>query len=108
MRRNTKQEFKSATVQAAKAAGAGNLPGGVKRMLDKILNPQLDWRTLLAMQIQGEFKNDYTFRTQSRKGADSGYWLPGMDYDTTTYVAIALDVSGSIFDDMLIDFIKRS
>ena len=102
-----KQEFKSATVQAAKAAGAGNLPGGVKRMLDKILNPQLDWRTLLAMQIQSVIKNDYTFRTQSRKGADSGYWLPGMDYDTTIDVAIALDVSGSIYDDMLLDFLSE-
>ena len=102
-----KQEFKSATVQAAKAAGAGNLPGGVKRMLDKILNPQLDWRTLLAMQIQSVIKNDYTFRTQSRKGADSGYWLPGMDYDTTIDVAVALDVSGSIFDEMLRDFLSE-
>jgi len=102
-----KQEFKSATVQAAKAAGAGNLPGGVKRMLDKILNPQLDWRTLLAMQIQSVIKNDYTFRTQSRKGADSGYWLPGMDYDTTIDVAVGLDVSGSIFDEMLRDFLSE-
>lgn len=102
-----KQEFKSATVQAAKAAGAGNLPGGVKRMLDKLLNPQLDWRTLLAMQIQSVIKNDYTFRTQSRKGADSGYWLPGMDYDTTIDVAIALDMSGSIFDDMARDFLSE-
>ena len=36
------QEFKNATMQAAKAAGAGNLPGGVKRALDHLLNPQLD------------------------------------------------------------------
>ena len=102
-----KQEFKSATVQAAKAAGAGNLPGGVKRMLDKLLNPQLDWRTLLAMQIQSVIKNDYTFRTQSRKGADSGYWLPGMDYDTTIDVAVALDMSGSIMDEMARDFLSE-
>ena len=101
------QEFKSATIQAAKAAGASNVPGGVKRMLDTLLNPQLDWRTLLAMQIQSVIKNDYTFRTQSRKGADSGFWLPGMDYDTTIDVAIALDMSGSIFDSMARDFLSE-
>lgn len=102
-----KQEFKSATIQAAKAAGAGNLPGGIKRMLDSLLHPQLDWRTLLAMQIQSVIKNDYTFRTQSRKGADSGFWLPGMDYDTTIDVAVALDMSGSIMDAMARDFLSE-
>ena len=63
-----KQEFQNATMQAAKAAGAGNLPSGVKRMLDKFLNPQLDWRELLAMQIQSIMRSDYTYQTPSRKG----------------------------------------
>ena len=103
-----KQEFKSATMQAAKAAGdAGNLPNGVKRMLDQLVNPQLDWRTLLAMQIQSVIKSDYTFSRPSRKGQDSGYWLPGMDYEQSIDVAIALDMSGSIDDIMSRDFLSE-
>ncbi len=103
-----KQEFKSATMQAAKAAGdAGNLPRGVKRMLDKLVNPQLDWRQLLAMQIQSVIKSDYTFRTPSRKGLDSGFFLPAMDYEQSIDVAIALDMSGSIDDVMSRDFLSE-
>lgn len=103
-----KQEFKSATMQAAKAAGdAGNLPNGVKRMLDQLVNPQLDWRTLLAMQIQSVIKSDYTFSRPSRKGQDSGFWLPGMDYEQSIDVAIALDMSGSIDDIMSRDFLSE-
>ena len=103
-----KQEFKSATMQAAKAAGdAGNLPRGVKRMLDKLVNPQLDWRQLLAMQIQSVIKSDYTFRTPSRKGLDSGFFLPAMDYEQSIDVAIALDMSGSIDDEMSRDFLSE-
>ena len=102
-----KQEFQNATMQAAKAAGAGNLPGGVKRMLDKLLNPQLDWRQLIAMQIQSVIKSDYTMMNPSRKGLNEGFYLPGMDRETTIDVAISMDVSGSIHDTMLRDFLSE-
>ena len=100
-----KQEFQNATMQAAKAAGAGNLPGGVKRLLDKFLNPQLDWRQLLAMQIQSVMRSDYTMQTPSRKGRDEGYYFPGLDRETTIDIFVSLDMSGSIFDDMARDFL---
>ena len=102
-----KQEFQSATMQAAKAAGAGNLPGGVKRILDHLLNPQLDWRQLIAMQIQSVIRSDYTMMNPSRKGLNEGFYLPGMDRETTIDVAISMDVSGSIYDEMLRDFLSE-
>lgn len=102
-----RQEMQSATMQAAKAAGAGNMPAGVKRLLDDLLNPQLDWRELLAMQIQSVIKSDYTYMRPSRKGLDAGFYLPGMDYQDTIDIAIGLDMSGSIFDDMARDFMSE-
>jgi predicted metal-dependent peptidase len=104
---NNKQEFQNAVMQSAKAAGAGNLPGGVKRMLDKLLNPTLDWRELLAMQIQSTIRSDYTYQTPSRKGQDSGFYLPGMDRETTIDIVAALDMSGSIMDEMAMDFLSE-
>ena len=86
-----KQEFQNATMQAAKAAGAGNLPGGVKRLLDKFLNPQLDWRQLLAMQIQSVMRSDYTMQTPSRKGRDEGYYFPGLDRETTIDIFVSME-----------------
>ena len=106
-REQIRQDIQSATMQAAKAAGSGNLPSGVKRLLSDLLNPQLDWRELLAMQIQSVVKSDYTWMTPSRKGMDAGMYLPGMDRETTIDVAIAIDTSGSISEDMLRDFLSE-
>jgi predicted metal-dependent peptidase len=103
-----KQEFQNAVMQSAKAAGAGNLPGGVKRLLDSLLNPQLDWRELLAMQVQSVIKSDYTYQTPSRKGQDAGFYLPGMDRETTIDIALAIDTSGSMSDPMLIDILTET
>ena len=94
-------------IQSAKAAGAGNLPGGVKRLVDKLLNPQLSWRELLPMQIQSVIKSDYTYMRPSRKGLDAGFYMPGMDREQTIDVAIAIDTSGSISNDMLVDFLSE-
>ena len=102
-----KQEFQNAVMQSAKASGAGNLPGGVKRLLNDLLNPQLDWRQLLAMQIQSVMRSDYTMATPSRKGQSEGYYLPGLDRETTIDIVAALDMSGSIFDDMARDFLSE-
>ena len=104
---NIKQEFQNAVMQSAKAAGAGNLPSGVKRMLDKLLNPQLDWRELLAMQIQSVVRSDYTMMNPSRKGLNEGFYLPGMDRETTIDIVAALDMSGSIMDEMAMDFLSE-
>lgn len=106
-REQIRQEFQNAVLQSAKAAGAGNLPGGVRRLVDKLLNPQLSWRELLAMQIQSVVKSDYTWMRPSRKGMDAGLYLPGMDRETTIDVAIAIDTSGSINVDMLRDFLSE-
>ena len=104
---NAQTEFKNAVMQSAKAAGAGNLPGGVRKMLDKLLNPQLDWRQLLAMQIQSVIRSDYNWMTPSRKGMSEGIYLPGLDRETTIDIALALDMSGSISDEMTVDFLSE-
>lgn len=103
-----KQEMQNAVIQSAKAGGgAGNLPGGVKRLMDQLLNPQIDWRDLLPQKIQSMIKSDYTWMTPSRKGLDAGMYLPGMDRDKTIDVAIGLDVSGSIGDEIRMDFLSE-
>jgi predicted metal-dependent peptidase len=106
-RKQIKEEFQNAVIQTARAVGAGNLPSGVRRLVDQLLNPQLDWRELLAMQIQSVVKSDYTWLRPSRKGLDAGLYLPGMDREQTVDVCIAIDTSGSICSDMLRDFLSE-
>jgi len=93
-REQVRQEMQGAVEQAARQAG--KLPGALGRMIDQILNPKLNWRELLAQQIQSVIKSDYTFNRCSRKGMDSGIWLPAMDFDETIDITIAFDMSGSI------------
>ena len=93
-REQVRQDMQGAVEQAARQAG--KLPGALGRMIDQILNPKLNWRELLAQQIQSVIKSDYTFNRCSRKGQDSGIWLPAMDFDETIDITIAFDMSGSI------------
>lgn len=60
-------EIKANVIQAAQAAGAGNVPRGVARMIEDLVNPKLDWRTLLDAHIRSSVKDDYTFQRLSRK-----------------------------------------
>ena len=99
--------FRSGVIQAAQSCGAGNMPGNLKRFLDKLLNPQIDWRELLELEIKSLIKSDYDFRTFSKKGWDQGIYLPGMDTDDMVDVCIAIDTSGSISNTMLQDFLSE-
>ena len=106
-KRSIKEQFKNATIQAAKAAGAGNLPSGIKRLVDSLVQPQLSWRELLPQEIQSTIKSDYNFNTPSRKGIDQGIWMPGLDREDTIDIALGIDTSGSMTDPMMIDILSE-
>ena len=58
-RRALRDEIQGAIIQAAKAAGAGSVPAGVKRMLNEITEPQMDWREILNLKMQSTVKTDF-------------------------------------------------
>ena len=106
-KRQIKEQFKNATMQAAKAAGNEKLPNGVKKLVDSLVNPQLTWRELLPQQIQSVIRSDYSFNTPSRKGIDQGIWMPGLDREQTIDIAVAMDTSGSMTDEMGRDILSE-
>ena len=106
-REQIKQELKEAMLSAAQTSDAGNLPAGVKRMIQQLTEPKMNWRELLRMQLQSTIKNDYTFNRVHRKGWDSDAILPGMNYDEMVDIAIALDMSGSINESQGKDFLSE-
>jgi predicted metal-dependent peptidase len=91
-----RDEIKQAMIQSAAAAGAGNTPAGVQRLIKDLTEPKMNWRELIRMNIQSIIRNDYSFARPSRKAMHSGAILPGMKNDETIDVAIAIDMSGSI------------
>jgi predicted metal-dependent peptidase len=100
-----KDEIKEAMIQAAQSAGAGNVPAGVQRLIKEITEPKMNWREIIQQQIQSTIKSDYTFSRPSRKGWHTGAVLPGMNFEETIDIAIAIDMSGSIGNSQAADFL---
>ena len=105
--RKIKDEIKEGMLSAAQAAGAGNTPAEVQRMIKELTEPKMNWREILRQQIQSTIKTDYTFMRPSRKGWHTGAILPGMNFDETIDLAIAIDMSGSIGNEQGKDFLSE-
>lgn len=102
-----RDEIKENMISAAQAAGAGNIPAEIERMIKDLTEPKMNWREILRQQIQATIRNDYTFSRPSRKGWHTGVVLPGMNFDQQIDCAIGLDMSGSIGDDQARVFLSE-
>lgn len=91
-----RDEIKGAVIAAAQAAGAGNLPSGVKRLLKDLTAPVIGWKELLQQQITSVIKNDYTWARPSRRGWHMDAIMPGLKPGDMIDICIAMDQSGSI------------
>jgi predicted metal-dependent peptidase len=101
-----RDEIKEAMLAAAATVdGAGNLPAGVKRLIQELTEPKMNWRELLRMQLESTIKSDYTWMRASRRGWHMDAVMPGMKQDPMIDIAVALDASGSISESMLKDFL---
>lgn len=107
-RQQIKDEIKEAVLAAAAASdGAGNLPAGVRRIIEDMTAPKMNWRELLRMQLESTIKSDYTWMRSSRKGWHMDAVMPGMKLDPMIDIAVSIDASGSMGDKMLKDFLAE-
>ena len=96
-----KDEIREAVLQAAQSSGAGNLPGGIQRIVNNLTNPKMDWRSLINMKIPSLSKNDYSYQRFNKKYMQSGIIVPGLNREEAIDVCIAIDTSGSITQSIL-------
>lgn len=96
-----KDEIREAVLQAAQSSGAGNLPGGIQRIVNNLTNPKMDWRSLINMKIPSLSKNDYSYQRFNKKYMQSGIIVPGLNREEAIDVCIAIDTSGSISQKIL-------
>lgn len=91
------QESKIATVQAANSAKMkGNLPAQIQRMIDQMLTPKVDWKTVLRDFMERIAKNDFTWARPNSRYLSLGLYLPTAHSVEMGPVVIAVDTSGSI------------
>jgi predicted metal-dependent peptidase len=102
-----RDEMKEAVLQSAQAAGAGNVPNGIKRLINQFTAPKMRWQDLLRIQLESSLKNNYSFMRPSRKGWHTGAVLPGMLPAEELDVVIGIDMSGSISNEMAQDFLSE-
>ena len=102
-----RDEIKEAMLSAAQTCDAGNIPAGVKRLIQNLTEPKMDWRELLRMQLESTIKSDYTWMRTSRKGWDMDAVMPGMRATEAIDIAVAIDMSGSIGEEQGRDFLSE-
>ena len=102
-----RDEFKEAVLSAAQTCSAGDLPAGVKRMIQDLTEPRMNWRELIRQQIQSTIKSDFTWMRSSRKGWHMDAIMPGMKTHEAIDVVCFLDMSGSVSEGQARDFITE-
>ena len=80
----------------------GTMPAFAKRMLEELMKPQTDWRTVLNEFIQEEI-NDYSFSPPDRRFDDSPFFLPDFNEkdEKIEKILFMIDTSGSMSDKMI-------
>lgn len=92
----------------------GDVPGGLLRWAEDLLQPRVDWREALASRLRRDLamvagRRDYVYTRPSRRQeamrqAGSTVLLPAMRQPAPPRVAVVVDTSGSIADTELRDF----
>jgi predicted metal-dependent peptidase len=107
-RAKIRDEIKEAVLSAAQTSdNAGNLPAGVRRLIQDLTEPKMNWRELLRMQLESTIKSDYSWMRASRKGWHMDAIMPGMRNTDAIDIAVAIDMSGSIGEEQGKDFLSE-
>jgi predicted metal-dependent peptidase len=95
--RQAEAEAAVAVAQAQQAAKArGQLPAGLARLVEEVLQPKVDWRDVLREFVSSYARNDYSWSPPNRRFIHRGLYLPGVRSEELGDVVLAIDTSGSI------------
>ena len=99
------QQWRQHLAGAAQAARLhGELPAALARLVDRLLQPQLPWRTLLAQYLSAIARDDFSYQRPSRREGEA--ILPTLRSHRLELVAL-VDTSGSIDDALLRGFVAE-
>ncbi len=74
----------------------GELPGGIARLVQQVLQPKVDWRETLRAFVSRLARNDYSWAHPNRRFIHQGLYLPGLRSEELGDAVLAVDTSGSI------------
>ena len=89
---------------AQQAMQAGKLSGGLARLVDHLLQPQLPWRMLLARYLTAIARDDYSYMRPSRREGEA--ILPNLRSHHLE-LTVVLDTSGSVTETEFNEFLAE-
>jgi predicted metal-dependent peptidase len=102
-------KIEDAIIKAATAAqmsnDAGSIPGGIAKMVDKILNPKLPWQVILANFMSAKVKAEKSWSRRNKRFRS--VYLPSRLSESMGNVNIYVDASGSVSDDEFTAYIAE-
>jgi predicted metal-dependent peptidase len=95
--RESEAEWEVAVAQAHQMAKQrGEMPGGLSRLVEEVLQPRVDWRDVLRHFLSQHARNDFSWSHPNRRFLHQGLYLPGLRSEELGEVVLAVDTSGSI------------
>lgn len=88
----------AATAAKAHASKAGTLPGGLKRVIDDLLDPKIPWVDVVREWADVVSRGDYTWARPNHRYMPQGCYLPSLYSVEVGDIALIMDVSGSVSD----------
>lgn len=82
----------------AKGMMAGTMPAGLKRLIDQLTRPKIDWRSVLRRFIDESTTRDFSWTKPNRRFLHQNLVLPGTIANGLSRLTILFDTSGSVFD----------
>lgn len=105
------QHIKEQLVQAVQSAQlkgqAGSIPGNIARDLQKLLQPKLPWKQILAKFLFSMNKTDYSWTKPNRRYIHQGIILPSLHGESLGQIDFAIDTSGSVSESDFNRFISE-
>lgn len=107
-KRQAENEWKSRICDAANyAKQQGTLPAGMERMLDGILKPKVEWKSLLLRYLKAHFMPvDWSYNRPHKKSHALGVFLPNTLKEAVE-CEIYVDTSGSVSNKELKEFLTE-
>jgi predicted metal-dependent peptidase len=84
----------------------GDIPVGLERLVERLHEEKISWKTILYQFITRQIPFDYSWASPSKKSIAVGTYMPDVLKEKVE-VAIMLDLSGSIGQEELVDFMSE-
>jgi len=106
-KREIENKWKDALVEAHTIGKMrGNVPAGLERLIGKLHEEKIDWRTLLQRYIMNAIPYNHSYRYPHKKSVSIGTYMPDIVKEKIN-VSIVVDLSGSIGQEEYTDFVSE-